>query len=85
VVKDGAFIAGLFLEGAKWNNDKQCLMEPDVMELVCSMPVLHFKPIPKRAKALQNIYECPCYYYPNRQGGIGKDSYMLRIDLKTGD
>ena len=85
VVKDGAFITGLSLEGAKWNADKQCLMEPDVMELSCPMPVLHFKPIPKRTKALQNIYECPCYYYPIRQGVGARDSWMLRIDLKSGD
>jgi len=50
VVKDGAFITGLYLEGAKWNIEKQCLMEPEIMELICMIPVLHFKPIPKRAK-----------------------------------
>lgn len=85
VVKDGAFITGLYLEGAKWNIEKQCLMEPEVMELICFMPVIHFKPIPKRLKPPAGIYECPCYYYPKRQGGVGRDSYMLRIDLKTGD
>ena len=31
--KDGCFVTGLYLEGAKWNPDKQCLMEPEVMEL----------------------------------------------------
>lgn len=66
VVKDGAFIAGLFLEGAKWNLEKQCLMEPEVMELTCSMPVIQFKPIPKRLKPPPGIYVCPCYYYPIR-------------------
>lgn len=85
VVKDGAFITGLFLEGAKWNLEKMCLQEPEVMELICPMPVIHFKPIAKRAKELPGIYACPCYYYPIRQGGIGRDSFMLRVDLKTGD
>lgn len=47
-VKDGACISGLFIEGAKWNTEKLCLMEPEVMELTCPMPVIHFKPIPKR-------------------------------------
>lgn len=84
VVKDGAFITGLYLEGAKWNMEKMCLMEPDVMELICTMPVIHFKPIPMRKK-LPGYYECPCYYYPIRQGGIGRDSFMLKVDLKTGD
>jgi dynein heavy chain len=84
VVKDGAFITGLYLEGAKWNLEKQCLMEPEVMELIGLMPVIHFKPIPKR-KAVPNYYTCPCYYYPIRQGGIGRDSFMINIELKTGD
>jgi len=83
--KDGAFITGLHLEGAKWDNDNNCLTEPKVMELYCSMPVLHFKPIQKRAKPPQNIYECPCYYYPHRNGTVGKDSFMLRVDLRSGN
>lgn len=49
------------------------------------MPVLHFKPISKRSKPPQNVYECPCYYYPIREGTIDKDSFMLKIDLKTGE
>lgn len=83
--KDGAYITGLYLEGAKWNFEKQCLMEPEVMELQVLMPVLHFKPISKRSKPPQNVYECPCYYYPTREGTIDKDSFMLKIDLKTGE
>jgi dynein heavy chain len=43
--KDGAFISHLYLEGAKWDSEKLCLCEPKVMELYCTMPVLHFKPI----------------------------------------
>jgi dynein heavy chain len=83
--KDGAFISGLYLEGAKWNPEKLCLMEPDVMELYCPMPVLHFKPIQKRAKPPQNVCECPCYYYPIRSGTVSKDSFMLKVDLKAGE
>jgi dynein heavy chain len=83
--KDGAFISGLFLEGAKWNPEKLCLAEPEVMELSCPMPVLHFKPIQKRTKPPQNMYECPCYYYPTRSGTVSKDSFMLKVDLKAGD
>jgi len=83
--KDGAFISGLHLEGAKWNPEKLCLCEPEVMELACPMPVLHFKPIQKRAKPPQNVYECPCYYYPKRDGSVGVDSYQLKVDLKSGE
>lgn len=43
--KDGAYISGLYLEGAKWSFEKMTLMEPDVMELTVLMPVIIFKPI----------------------------------------
>ncbi len=83
--KDGSYITGLYLEGAKWNFEKMCLMEPEVMELTVLMPVIQFKPIQKRVKPPQNVYECPCYYYPIRQGTVDKDSFMLKIDLKLGE
>jgi len=59
-------VTGLLLEGAKWNADKGYLMEPEVMELYIKMPVIHFKPIARRTRALPNMYECPVYYYPIR-------------------
>jgi len=83
-VKEGAYIYGFYLEGAKWNVDKLHLMEPEVMELHVLMPVIWFKPIIKRTKAQANVYECPCYYYPKRQGDVTKASYMMRVDLKLG-
>lgn len=43
--KEGAYIHNLYLEGAKWDVEKQVLKEPDIMELTTLMPVLHFKPI----------------------------------------
>ena len=64
--KEGAYIQKLYLEGASWNMEKMVLDEPEVMELTCAMPLLLFKPIQKRTKAVPNMYTCPCYYYPIR-------------------
>jgi len=83
--KDGAYVTGLYLEGAKWNLEKMTLCEPEVMQLACPMPVVHFKPIQKRPKALPNMYACPCYYYPKREGTVDKDSWMLTVELKSGE
>lgn len=83
--KDGAFIYGLFLEGSKWDEEKQCLTEPEVMELNVTMPVIWFRPISKRTKPPQNVYECPVYYYPIRKGTVARDSYMMKVDLKLGE
>jgi len=84
--KEGAFINGLYLEGAKWNIEKGNLCEPEVMELYVPMPVILFKPTTKRGgKTGHGVYSCPTYYYPKREGVIARDSFMLYIDLKTGD
>ena len=40
VADDGAYISGLFLEGAGWNYEKMCLTEPEPMKLFVNMPVL---------------------------------------------
>jgi len=83
--KDGAYIYGLFLEGAKWDEEKSCLCEPEVMELYVPMPVIWFKPIQKRVKPPGNVYQCPLYYYPIRKGTVERDSYMMNVDLKLGE
>ena len=84
--KDGAYIMGLYLEGAKWNFEKECLDQPETMELQSPMPIIHFKPITKRpGRAAAKMFDCPCYYYPIRQGTIDRESFMFRVDLKTGD
>lgn len=82
--KDGAYVTGLVLEGAKWNEEKMHLTEPGVMELECPMPVIHFKPINRR-KPPTNVYSCPVYYYPIRAGTVSRDSYIMSIDLKSGE
>lgn len=43
--KEGAFIEGLFLEGAKWDGEKTYIVEPEPMKLHCAMPIIHFKPV----------------------------------------
>lgn len=64
--KDGAYITKLYIEGGAWDHEKHCLAEPEVMQLAVPLPVMHFKPIQKRAKPPLNTYKCPTYYYPIR-------------------
>lgn len=73
--KDGAYVHGLILEGAAWKLDKMHLEEPNIMDLYINMPVIHFKPIAKRSRQPPNMYSCPVYYYPIRQGTVDRDSY----------
>ena len=90
---DGAYINGMYLEGAKWEIGEDHLLEPDPMALYCSMPVMQFKPTARKSKGQGgediyskkgDLYKCPTYYYPIRNGTINRDSYIMCIDLKIG-
>jgi len=82
--KEGAYIKGLFLEGAGWSYDNSCLCEPEPMELIYSMPMIHFKPVEAKKSKAKGVYQCPAYLYPLRTGSRERPSFMLAIDLKSG-
>jgi len=84
VPKEGAYIKGMFLEGARWDAEAGCLSEPLPMELFCSMPIVHFKPIPQRKNYPKGLHPTPCYFYPVRTGSRENPSFMLEVDLKSG-
>lgn len=81
--KDGVYVKGLFLEASGWDKKNACLIEAEPMQLVCSMPTIHFKPIENKKKSTKGLYVCPCYYFPNRSG-IGRPSFIVNVDLKCG-
>merc|ERR1711988_78289 len=83
--KEGAYVKGLFLEGAGWNYDNSCLTEPEPMELIYSMPIIHFKPVEAKKSKAKGMYACPLYLYPLRTGSRERPSWMLNIDLKSGN
>jgi len=82
--KEGAYIRGLYLEGARWDVENGCLAEPYPMELVCPMPIIHFKPVEQRKKSSKGLHACPAYIYPNRAGTQGHPSFLMEVDLKSG-
>lgn len=41
---DGAYISGMFLEGAQWNAEKRLLCDPDPGVMHHSMPIIHVLP-----------------------------------------
>lgn len=86
--RDGAYIKGLYIEGAGWNRKQACLIESAPMQLVTPMPTILFKPVETlKTKTKKGVYQCPAYYYPNRagEGGAKAWSFVIAVDLKTGD
>ena len=82
--KEGAYMKGLFLEGARWDHENGCLTDANPMELFSSMPLVHFKPVDNKKKANKGMYVCPLYLYPVRTGTRERPSYMISVDLKSG-
>ncbi|RKP17872.1 hypothetical protein ROZALSC1DRAFT_23782, partial [Rozella allomycis CSF55] len=82
--KDGIYVQGVYLEGASWDKKANCLKEPRPMELVTPMPVIHFKPVEAKKKAVKGVYTCPVYYYPVRTGSEDRPSFVIAVDLKVG-
>jgi len=81
--KEGAMIKGMFLEGARWDVNNSCLMEPEPMALYANMPIVHFRPVQKK-KAAEGVYACPLYMYAVRTGTRERPSYITAVDLRAG-
>jgi dynein heavy chain len=85
---DGAFISGMFLEGAGWDDTTTSLREPAPMELDTPMPVVHFRPVELKRKIARDpatVYQCPCYLWPVRDNSNReKPSYMLTMEVPSG-
>ena len=83
--KEGSYVNGLFLEGARWDIDGNCLSQPLPMELFSAMPVIHFKPVESKKKSSKGIYSCPIYLYPFRSGSRERPSFVISADVKSGN
>eukprot|EP00944_MAST-04C_sp_MAST-4C-sp1_P005185 g5185.t1 len=83
--KDGAYLYGMFIEGARWDREAGTLADALPMKLVSDMPAIHFKPAEIKRKAPKGMYSCPVYLYPIRTGTRERPSFMVAVDLKAGD
>ena len=82
--KEGVYIKGAFLEGAGWDFENGCLVEPEPMELIVPMPIIHFKPVENKKKVPKGVYLCPMYLYPVRTGSRERPSFVINVELKSG-
>jgi dynein heavy chain len=60
--RDGAYITGLSLQGARWDGNTGILERSKPKEMFCKMPVINVKAFPAdKVDVSQGIYVCPCY------------------------
>ncbi|KAI9189963.1 hypothetical protein H9P43_001396 [Blastocladiella emersonii ATCC 22665] len=76
--REGAYIHGLFMEGARWDSNTGCIADSFLKELTPTMPVIFVKAIPVDKRETKGIYECPVFR--TRQRG---PTYVWTFNLKT--
>eukprot|EP00232_Nephroselmis_pyriformis_P019075 CAMPEP_0182900652 /NCGR_PEP_ID=MMETSP0034_2-20130328/28990_1 /TAXON_ID=156128 /ORGANISM="Nephroselmis pyriformis, Strain CCMP717" /LENGTH=4527 /DNA_ID=CAMNT_0025034901 /DNA_START=131 /DNA_END=13711 /DNA_ORIENTATION=+ len=59
--RDGAYIHGLTLEGARWDDKAGVLEESRPKELFASMPVILIKAVTVDKAEMRDAYQCPVY------------------------
>ncbi|MBS0646965.1 MAG: hypothetical protein JSR97_10315 [Verrucomicrobia bacterium] len=50
------YVSGIYLEGATWNCIGGFLDESRPMELISTMPIIHFKPVEGKRRAAKGYY-----------------------------
>ncbi|KAJ3391292.1 hypothetical protein HDU84_006208 [Entophlyctis sp. JEL0112] len=76
--REGAYIHGLFMEGARWDTNTGLIQESHLKDLTPAMPVIYIKAIPVDKRETKGIYECPVYR--TRQRG---PTFVWTFNLKT--
>lgn len=59
--RDGAFVHGLTLEGARWDDKAAALDDSRPKELFCLMPVILVKAVTVDKAEVKDAYQCPVY------------------------
>ncbi|XP_017966124.2 dynein beta chain, ciliary-like, partial [Drosophila navojoa] len=59
--REGAYVNGLFMEGARWDMKMGTITDALNKELFPSMPVIYIKAVTQDKQDTKNVYECPVY------------------------
>ena len=85
--KDGAYIHGLFLEGARWDAEKSTVDKSRPKELYVSFPPLWLNPKTDRAPPTEGVYSCPVYKTLTRAGTLSttghSTNFVLNVELPS--
>ncbi|NXP60283.1 DYH17 protein, partial [Chloropsis cyanopogon] len=76
--REGSYVHGLFMEGARWDVPSGSIADARMKELTPEMPVILLRAVPVDRLDTTNVYECPVY--KTRMRG---PTYVWTFNLKT--
>ncbi|XP_071813348.1 dynein beta chain, ciliary-like isoform X2 [Apostichopus japonicus] len=76
--REGSYVHGLFMEGARWDTQTGMIADARLKELTPNMPVIFIRAIPVDKQDTRNIYQCPVY--KTKQRG---PTFVWTFNLKT--
>nr|XP_023509291.1 dynein heavy chain 9, axonemal isoform X13 [Equus caballus] len=76
--REGAYVHGLFMEGARWDTQAGIITEAKLKDLTPPMPVMFIKAIPADKQDCRSVYPCPVYKTCQRG-----PTYVWTFNLKT--
>ena len=85
--EDGCYIEGLFLEGCRWDYEKQSLADSKPKELFVEMPAIWLLPEESRTEPDTGVYKCPVYKILTRRGTLSttghSTNFVMFIELPS--
>ncbi|XP_034563350.1 dynein heavy chain 9, axonemal [Notolabrus celidotus] len=76
--REGAYVHGLYMEGARWDTQTGLIVDARLKELTPTMPVIFIRAVPVDKQENRSVYQCPVY--KTRQRG---PTYVWTFNLKT--
>eukprot|EP00698_Gefionella_okellyi_P011837 TRINITY_DN3147_c0_g1_i1.p1 TRINITY_DN3147_c0_g1~~TRINITY_DN3147_c0_g1_i1.p1 ORF type:complete len:4003 (-),score=857.71 TRINITY_DN3147_c0_g1_i1:159-12167(-) len=78
---DGAYVSGMFLEGARWSEEDSVLADQQLKQLHPALPVMHVTAVLIEEKISDGIYNCPVYITSMR----GPTNFVFTASMRTTD
>ena len=81
---DGCYVIGLYIEGAAWDVERQCLIRQPPKVLVQELPIMQIVPVELNKLKLHGTIRVPMYITQQRRNAMGV-GLMMEADLDTNE